>query len=785
MDVSKLFQGLSISRILSPSSWATSSPPGSLPPSHNTSTVGYHVTQHSLLVQLNMAVQAAFPTRHRSPYVDVNVLLMTWESDDLGVEREVQCLESLFRDVYHFEVEHWKIPDHQPGRHATKKVIELMEVSTHADNLVIFYYAGHAMRNSHQPGGLPIWFANRGADSPRFDSSCVQPHLCQVDENSADVLLLYDCCHPANGHGSIESSRAVISLLAACGFESRAPEVGTDSFTHSLVQVLADAARQNVRISVPDLHCRQLNWLRDDRPKVLMRKEASGKVGIHRSHDGVPLFTEPVRRTPVYCQLSLNDRSRAIFLSPLPKSTTLESGAPFIDLSNESPAEHETRSKLHVLLSVSLEEDSFDEAEFKDWICSAPDAVRSIRVGALPSCSTLLLMQVPVAVWDMLPASPAISFVNFVKDTGTMQSQVGEVALGLSLLRTPGSDSDSVHLKLDEILRMQRETLGIQREMLLSVNAGNSKTHLLQFLMEQISQNPGMMGHADTAATGRDQADVPDGTTLRGYTPDDLFKILNFNHYQISKDGENALKIGSSFALADVQQAAAFVATPQVRKLLNSPSPGIVAVDGHFDRGHIGNVNPLSHVCATLSQALRQQARQDVTISRPARPMLPQLDRGGRPIVVLEYFCAEHLADADDLRGPQGLIRSLTCQLLLSLLFNEWIGQHDAVYSHYLSPGEQDLLAARDLAAVCRLFVSLTGMVPRDVPIYCVVDGWSRYERDAWRNDYNIVLDMFHRITIASDLNAAGGPFKLLLTNPTESRWLGYMLGPDQRLSLR
>ena len=129
------------------------------PPSHDTSSAGYHVTQASFLLQLDLAVQASWAARHKNKYVDVKVLLMSWASDDLGVEPEIHGLMSVFRDLYHFDCEYWKIPDRDSGREATKKVIAHMEQVSDPDNLFIFYYAGHAWRNPHVPGGLPTWAA--------------------------------------------------------------------------------------------------------------------------------------------------------------------------------------------------------------------------------------------------------------------------------------------------------------------------------------------------------------------------------------------------------------------------------------------------------------------------------------------------------------------------------------------------------------------------------------------------------------------------------------------------
>ncbi|KAK0639184.1 hypothetical protein B0T16DRAFT_462884 [Cercophora newfieldiana] len=393
------------------------------PPSHDTSFAGYHVTQSSFTTQLDLAVRAAWASRHRCKYVDVKVLLMSWQSDDLGVRDEVSALESVFRDIYRFDVEWWKIPDESPGRDATKKVIQFVESGNTPDTLLILYYAGHAAQNPHQGGGLPCWVANRSEDSPQFDLSCIQPHLCQVDDKHPDVLLLYDCCHPANGHGSVKSSRAVIELLAATGFESIAPEVGRDSFTNCLIQELSVAARRPSGISIPELHRRQICRLQSgDQQSVSMERTWDGKVKV-RTVGGSPIFEMPRRRTPIHCQLSLNDRPRAVVLAPLPAAAP-GGGSEFVELGknygdNANNAEKET-PQLHVLLRVSLVENELNEAEWKDWQCSAPAAVKGVRIlGVLPSSSTLLLLQVPIEVWDLLPPSPAVSFVAFVRDDGS------------------------------------------------------------------------------------------------------------------------------------------------------------------------------------------------------------------------------------------------------------------------------------------------------------------------------------------------------------------------------
>ncbi|OIW34642.1 hypothetical protein CONLIGDRAFT_665362 [Coniochaeta ligniaria NRRL 30616] len=406
-----------IPKLIFPSLLTRPTPLDGTPSSHDISSAGYHVTQSALLLQLDHAVKASWTSRHQSKYTDVKVLLLSWDSDDLGVDREISVLESVFKDAYHYDdVQHWKIPDKRPGHEASARIARFLERGGDADNLLIVYYAGHAMPNVNH--GLPTWFANRQPNSPKLNSSMIQDYLCEVDDASPDILFLYDTCHSANGHGSIESSRSAIALLAACGFESVAAEIGHHSFTYALIQELSEAARQQKAISVPQLHSSMLTRLHLQRQDVLLQ-ERDGNMCIRTTNNGIPLFESPVWRTPIYIQLSQNTRPRPIMLAPLPGRSTSPNDPDFIVL-NARPASTDTyarpkKARMHVLLRGSLAEDSFNIEEFKDWICEAPEPAKEIKIiHTLPSCSTLILLEMPVELWDMLPASPAISFVGFV-----------------------------------------------------------------------------------------------------------------------------------------------------------------------------------------------------------------------------------------------------------------------------------------------------------------------------------------------------------------------------------
>ncbi|RDW91763.1 hypothetical protein BP5796_01157 [Coleophoma crateriformis] len=337
------------------------------------------------------------------------------------------------------------------------------------------------------------------------------------------------------------------------------------------------------------------------------------------------------------------------------------------------------------------------------------------------------------------------------------------------------SASMTIQSQLDEVLRQQRV-------MQVSIDAAHGKTYLLHFLMEQLNFNPA------GALAGRDFADMSEmGTALPGHTPEDLLMMIDVSHLQINHDALTVMRRSHALAAADIERAAHIITEPQVKELLSSPGPGIVAIDGHFDRTQMGKISPLSYICAMISQALLQQSPQPVPSFGSSSPvsMSTRPEKGASRDVVLKYFCALHTADSDDLRGPQGLIRCLTMQLILSMVANEWIGHTDAVHLPYLRDGAEELLEQRNLDAFCRLFTALIRLIPQGVSIYCLVDGWSAYEREElWRADYDVVLNEFLEAANAS--NAEGSShFKLLLTSPTACNWLSDFLIPGQRVSLR
>ncbi|KAH7323239.1 hypothetical protein B0I35DRAFT_427345 [Stachybotrys elegans] len=337
--------------------------------------------------------------------------------------------------------------------------------------------------------------------------------------------------------------------------------------------------------------------------------------------------------------------------------------------------------------------------------------------------------------------------------------------------------SKAIKAQLDEVIQMQKE----MRVSMAATHGRHSQTHLLRFLMEQL--NMSYMGNPQVG----DQTDFSErGTALSGYVAEDILKVLDINHLRIISDSSTVMRRGKSLPPQDIEKAACVITEPQVQDLLeNKPVSNVVLINGHFDRTQMGKISPLSFVCTMISDMLRRLSQSLAPSSSPTSPTSPQSYERATGNVVLEYYCALHTTDDDDIRGPQGMIRCLAMQLILSMLANKWIGESEALHLPHLRDGEEEMLAQRDLGAICRLFTALVQLIPDGVSIYCMVDGWSAYEREElWQADCEEVLCAFSK-AVEIRCPQGGAAFKLLLTSPTVSRSLDGFVPPSHRVSLR
>jgi len=234
-----------------------------------------------------------------------------------------------------------------------------------------------------------------------------------LSELDCDVLLLHDCPHATQEGDTFSSGNGVLETLAACGFEPTTADLpGRHAFTSSLVQELAHAAHTRQWLSTVELHRRMINRLQAFLPSVHFVDDTYSVVQVNRE-TGMPMFEMPRRRTPIYSFASQTPRT--IVLTPLSHTSSQAHQDDTRVILNAPTTNIHGSNGPDVLVAVRLKGQNFDVERWKSWLGTLSAEVRGrIKVaGIYPSFSLLLILRMSLLIWDMLPASPAISFIGF------------------------------------------------------------------------------------------------------------------------------------------------------------------------------------------------------------------------------------------------------------------------------------------------------------------------------------------------------------------------------------
>ncbi|KAF9875525.1 tyrosine-protein phosphatase non-receptor type 6 [Colletotrichum karsti] len=380
---------------------------------HDTSRVSYHVKHLDSFVQtLEDSANRAFPNRGRSSqrYKKVQALLLHWGSDDLFVLPELEDLERCLREDYAFDTEIFPIPSENSHLELMMQVGKLIKDHEAQDTLFLVYYGGHARIDESRQS---TWCATRHPDSPWLQWSAIQTLL---ERSASDVLILLDCCAGA-ASATFPNGNSITETISASSWDAIAPDPGRYSFTNALIEVLQEWRLR--AFSAAMLHAEVLARLKHPRPITI-----NGKLFEARS-------------TPVHFMMTSNHKAPSIEMSrilppearpPSPPQDTVASesetpegipggrgpGAPISGEPNEDTP--------HVMISLALEDNQqLDLNAWEQWLSNFPAMAKYVKVqGVFKSHSTLLLLSMPVMVWDLLPENHATSFIAFIRSNNMM-----------------------------------------------------------------------------------------------------------------------------------------------------------------------------------------------------------------------------------------------------------------------------------------------------------------------------------------------------------------------------
>lgn len=234
-----------------------------------------------------------------------------------------------------------------------------------------------------------------------------------------DVLIILDCCYAANA-ASYTIGGTTKELLAACGRENLTTGVGDRSFTSALIDELQAFGSNPFTVAMLHTRLVTMRWrLRFTPIYALLSKHGGDSIDLSRlpstKRSRPPTVTEADENSMPLddpMDLSSSDESN-LSLSLHPSSRSSE------------PPLFETR----VLLAVSIRQDAACEiSQWVNWLTTKPPwEVTRIDVkveGVYESHSTLMLVSLPIFVWDSLPCREAYRFIAFIRSGNLQQPQV-------------------------------------------------------------------------------------------------------------------------------------------------------------------------------------------------------------------------------------------------------------------------------------------------------------------------------------------------------------------------
>jgi ankyrin repeat protein len=306
----------------------------------------------------------------------------------------------------------------------------------------------HCSTLSDQAPANSIQSSNLNNQDAQVDWNIVQPFILSTD---ADCLILLDCCYAAKGakdSGTI--LKGTNEIIAACGPESTTTGVERRSFTSVLVRQLEEFAHA-------------------------FRKEGKNftAVGLHSA---LFRFNRELQYGPFYVRLT-NAEYSSIDLTPLPNTKISRDNDSDVcmDLSTEAILSSESSSLsntpetvVKVLVAIHLSRSPRgDLVRFLRGEGLIPDYVNGMEVltveAVFESNSTLVILSMPISVWDLLPEDTPCSYV------GTTYSK--NLLISSETRQLPSATTRDVLLsKGDQALSQKDRSLSIERGSVSSIN---------------------------------------------------------------------------------------------------------------------------------------------------------------------------------------------------------------------------------------------------------------------------------------------------------------------------
>ena len=206
-------------------------------------------------------------------------------------------------------------------------------------------------------------------------------------------------------------------------------------------------------------------------------------------------------------------------------------------------------------------------------------------------------------------------------------------------------------------------------------------------------------------------------------------------------DIEHCLELADYLHPIAIDRASWVMGAQEFRSWLEVKSSRVILINGNSDP--MDNTSPLSLFCAHMTH----------------------LFVAAKSVIVISYFCGLHMDPiTDDRSNAQSMMISLIGQLLLQAR-----QKHVHFDLSFLVQEKLQLLAEDDVKTLCKIFRDLVVQLPKDMIIFCVIDGISLYESADGDADLLYVWQRLNRLLAHENLKAA---MKLLATSPGQTLYL-------------
>lgn len=317
--------------------------------------------------------------------------------------------------------------------------------STERGILILLGYSKLASYITHE--SLPISLSTY---TPVYRWSAIQTLL---ERSISDILILLDCCAGA-ASATFSTGNSITETISASSWDAIAPDPGRYSFTNALIEVLQEWRIRT--FSAAMLHAEVLARLKHPRPIMINGKYFEARsTPVHfmmTSDHKAPsieisriIACEPALPSPPQPP-QISQVPQPSYGQPIPRPRTPIThdhtyadtssdeivGTPETSSTTEISSLSEPNENVpHVMISLALEDDQrLDLNAWESWLTSFPALAKYVKVqGVFKSHSTLLLVSMPVMVWDLLPEDHATSFVAFIRSNNIAMQQPQREAL--------------------------------------------------------------------------------------------------------------------------------------------------------------------------------------------------------------------------------------------------------------------------------------------------------------------------------------------------------------------